>query len=177
MDNKEKLRIRKSVTPQNYNVFELSNGTKIITLMNFPKSAKFFRDLENFSNEHCLPSLDKYLQPPYVYGQIIMNNKVIFLEYMEPSEEVPTDKIAYEISNIITPEMIQKTYNIYCEHEIANAELRLNELMSFSRRALNQNKVFQKTYYDKRKYYDFLFELPDSEITFFSSLDDNEYYD
>jgi len=125
MNDENKLRVKKRLGEDKSNMYFLSNGTRITTLMKFPKSLYFFRSLEDFANNHNLAFPGKYLKPPYVYGQVIVNGKVIFLDYLEEK----SGKMNYILSNILTSPMIDKTSEIYCDQACPKTSLHRLELL------------------------------------------------
>lgn len=168
MNDREKVTVRHEITKDNRNLYTLSNGIKILTLMRFPKSLLFYRNLERFAEEHSLSFDEKYLNLPYTYGQVNHNGKIVFLDYL--GEE--GNNFKYVLSNIITPDMLSQTTEIYCEHNWNEVEKRLEEIVHLCERAIDQGKTYEEFFYDKKKYYEFLYEEPVMDIEFFGDFED-----
>ena len=168
MSDKKKLVIKQGNTKDGLKLYSLSNGIKILTLMKFPKSLAFHRNLERFVEEHSLDFEEKYRNPPYTYGQINHNGKIVFLDYLDEEG----DKIKYVLSNIITPKMIEETTEIYCEHNWNKVEKRLEDILSFCGKSIDQGKSYEEFFYDKKKYYEFLFEESFMDIEFFGDFEE-----
>jgi len=135
---------------KDYIRYELSNGWKFNTKMEFPNNRSFFEKLYNFAETHAIYFRERFLSPPYVYGQVNVNDKIIFLEYH--GEE--NNEFKYKLANIVTDTIIGDNSSMWGNDVQPDIERRLQELTNVCGSAIESGEAYEEENYSKLEYFE-----------------------
>ncbi|MHA1221766.1 MAG: hypothetical protein ACTSP3_00630 [Candidatus Heimdallarchaeaceae archaeon] len=148
----KKIQIYKGMTEENANVYYMSNGTIIQTLMNLPKSRDFFQKLKDFADKYALGFQIEYNKFPFTYGQVVINEKIVFLDYIGEENK----EFKYLLSNVITPNMIERTIYLYNDDDYNEIDEKLKKILEVCGKALDYDIEYSEIYSDDKKFYQYL---------------------